>query len=85
LKSNSEIGPLFKFFIKSVHFYLKSDFTKNLKSGPISELDYKSGLVLQMPQKETQLQTRNVVVSSMELVLIFRLWLLKRNRETYFY
>jgi hypothetical protein len=36
-------------------------------------------------KKETQLQTRNVFVSSMELVLIFRPWLLKRNRETYFH
>jgi hypothetical protein len=34
LKSNSEIGPLFEFFAKSVHFVMKVDRFCN-KSGPI--------------------------------------------------
>jgi hypothetical protein len=59
LKSNSKISPLFEFFAKSVHFVMKVDricnksgliLQKNSKSGSISELGYKSELVLQMPQ-----------------------------------
>jgi hypothetical protein len=34
LKSNSEIGPLFKFFVKSVHFYCKIS-PLSSQSGPI--------------------------------------------------